>query len=108
MITLATVGVPPQSVTKLSPGFAFFSQSLSIASIGRVVHGQEMQSVPVLPSQEGLTLHGDELLQPPRHCILTVNAPLPDVSLNACLSILRMLELSSTVRVFSSEFLNAC
>ena len=67
-----------------------------------------MQSVPMLSSQEGLTAHGDELLQPPRHCILTVKASLPDVSLNACLPMLRVLELYSTVRVFSSESLNAC
>ena len=108
MIWLMIVGAPPQSVTKLIPMSVFFSQSLLVASIGRVVQGQVMQSEPELPSQEGLTVHGDELLQPPWHCIRTVKAPLSGVSLKACLPILRVFELYSTVKVFRLELLNAC
>ena len=66
--------------------------------IGRVVQGHEMQPVPVQPS---VAVHGAELVHPPWHCILTVNATFLSLGapLNACLPMSRVLELYSTVNV---------
>ena len=56
-----------------------------------------------------MTVHCDEVVQPPWHCNLTVKAELSDgTPLNASVSMLRLLASYSTVRVFMFVSRNGC
>ena len=79
-----TVGPPPQSVTKASPGFLFFSHIELIESILRLVQGHITHSVPIPSTQEGAIVHGDDVVQGSRHSILTIRGTL--VSAGTCLN----------------------
>ena len=65
-----------------------------------------MQSQLSMSAQ--LTVHVDDLVQASWHCILTIKGvPSEGTSLNAFLSMLRVLKLYSTVIVFIFVFWNA-
>ena len=90
-----TVGPPPQSVTKASPGFLPSNHLASVESTLRLVQGHITHSVPIPSLQEGAIVHGDEVVQGSKHSILTIRGTLVSegTCLNADSSMLRVLAL---------------